>query len=164
MYKIGDYVVYKREVCKISDIVNNYFSSGKQYYIMHPIDDESLSINVPTDNKLGLLRNVISKEEAEELINKIYHISPIEVNDKMIDNEYRNLMNSMQLEDLIKIIKTTYLRNDERIKNGKKAGDKDNNYFKKAEKILYNELSVSLNMSYEEVKEYVFDRVENTCD
>lgn len=164
MYKIGDYVVYKREVCKISGIVNNYFSSGKQYYIMHQIDDESLSINVPPDNKLGLLRNVISKEEAEELINKIYHISPIEVNDKMIDNEYRNLMNSMQLEDLIKIIKTTYLRNDERIKNGKKAGDKDNNYFKKAEKILYNELSVSLNMSYEEVKKYVFDRVENMCD
>ena len=59
-------------------------------------------------------------------------------------------------EDLIKIIKTTFLRNESRVNNKKKISEKDNNYFKLAEKYLYNELSVSLNMSVEEVKDYIF--------
>ena len=43
--------------------------------------------------------------------------------------------------------------------DNKKISDKDNFYFDKAEKYLYNELSISLNMNYEEVKKYVFDTV-----
>ena len=35
-------------------------------------------------------------------------------------------------EDLIKIIKTTYLRNKERLDNNKKTTDKDNYYFNQA--------------------------------
>lgn len=34
--------------------------------------------------------------------------------------------------------------------------EKDDTYFKLAEKYLYNELSISLNMSIEEVKNYIF--------
>ena len=49
--------------------------------------------------------------------------------------------------------------NDLLILTNKKISDKDNFYFDKAEKYLYNELSISLNMNYEEVKKYVFDTV-----
>ena len=62
-------------------------------------------------------------------------------------------------EDLIKIIKTTYLRNKERIDNNKKTTDKDNHYFNQAELYLYNEFSVVLNLTYDETKEYVLNAV-----
>ena len=65
----------------------------------------------------------------------------------------------MRYEDLIKIIKTTYLRNKERIDNNKKIGGTDDEYFKQAEKYLYNEFSVALNMSYDDTKKYVIDKV-----
>ena len=38
--------------------------------------------------------------------------------------------------------------------------EKDESYFEKAERRLYNELSVSLGMSYHETKEYITNSVQ----
>ena len=151
MYKVNDYVVYKRNVCKIKEVKNNL-------YVLNPIDDESLIITISKDN--NSIRNIITKEESLNLINSIPNIDIIKANDKLIENEYKNLLNSGRLEDLVKIIKTTYLRNKVRIDNKKKIGEKDDNYFKKSEKLLYNELSISLNLSYEDTKKYIKESVE----
>ena len=151
MFNINDYVVYKRNVCKVKEIKDNL------YYVLVPIDDESLLITVPKDNIN--IRGIISKEDCEKLINLIPNIEVIKTNDKLIENEYKNLLNSGKLEDLVKIIKTTYLRNLDRVSNHKKIGEKDDNYFKKSENLLYNELSICLNLSYEKTKEYVIKKV-----
>lgn len=126
MFKIDDYVVYKRNVCKIKQIKDDI------NYVLVPIDDESLVITVPKSN-LGL-RNIVSKEESLKLIKSIPSID---------------------------IIKTTYLRNEDRLANNKKIGEKDDNYFKKAEKLLYNELSISLGLSYNDTQKYIKETVEN---
>lgn len=158
MFKVGDFVIYKNDVCKVKEILNNHYA-GKDYYRLNPIDDDTLTIDVPTENKMGYLKEVMSKKEAEQLILKMPKISPIDCNDRLIENEYKKLMYSGKKEDLIRIIKTTYLRNTERVKAGKKIGEKDDTYFQKAEKIIYNELSISLGMSYEETKQYVIDTI-----
>ena len=46
MFNIGDYVICKRDLCKIKDIQDNYIM-GKKYYILSPIDDDALIINIP---------------------------------------------------------------------------------------------------------------------
>lgn len=66
------------------------------------------------------------------------------------------MLNTDNQENLVKIIKTTYLRNENRINNKKKISDKDDKYFNLAEKYLYNELSISLNETIENIKEYIF--------
>ncbi len=158
MFQVGDYVIYKNDVCQIKEILKNYYA-GKDYYKLNPIDDTTLVIDVPTENKMGYLKEIMSKEEAEQLILKMPSIRPIECQDRLIENEYKKLMNSGKKEDLIQIIKTTYLRNAERLEAGKKIGEKDDTYFHKAEKVIYNELSISLGMSYEETKEYIIDTI-----
>ena len=117
MYKINDYVVYKRNVCKIKEVKNNL-------YVLNPIDDESLIITISKDN--NSIRNIITKEESLNLINSIPNIDIIKANDKLIENEYKNLLNSGRLE----------------------------------EKLLYNELSISLNLSFEDTKKYIKESVE----
>ena len=62
-------------------------------------------------------------------------------------------------EDIIAIIKTTYLRNEKRLENKKKISEKDNKYFKMAEEFLYNEIGIVLNMTKEQAKEYVIKNV-----
>lgn len=161
MFKINDYVVYKRDVCKIQSIKPNY-RNNMDYYILQPIDDTSLTIQVPTDNKNKFLRDLITKEDVENIIDDIPSINLIECNDKMIENEYKNLLYSESYIDLIKIIKTTYLRNKTRIDNNKKIGDKDNYYFEKAEKYLYNEFSIILGLSVEDTKQYIIDKLNNS--
>ena len=160
MFKIGDYVVYRREVCKISDIKKN-FMLGKDYYTLESIIDTSLILNVPIDNESGLLRQIISYDEAEELIKILPSIEVIITDDKTIENEYKTLMNSNKLIDLIKIIKIAYKRNELREKNGKKISEKDDKYFEKAEEIFYHELSLALHMPYENVKEYIINKLRN---
>ena len=159
MFKIGDYVIYKRDVCKIKNTKTSKINN-KEYYVLVPIDDKSLIINVPMENINDNIKKIISKTEALNLIDHIKDIDIIKnVPDKMLESEYKKLLTSGEREDLIRIIKTTYLRNQNRINDKKKIGEKDNNYFNLAEKKLYNELSVALNMSYDEIKEYIFNNV-----
>lgn len=156
MYNIGDYIIYLKDVCKILDIKEKYMNNT-DYYILSPINDESLKLNIPINNKS--IRNLISKEEVNNIINNILNIEILEYDDKTIEFEYKKLLTSGTHEDLIKIIKTSYLRNKKRIDNKKKISDKDKNYFELAEKYLYTEFSIVLDMSFDNTKEYVIDKV-----
>lgn len=155
-YMINEYVVFRKDVCKIKEIkqINN-----KEYFILTPVTDESLTINIPSDNES--IRKVISKEESLKIIDAIPSIEPIEFNEKNIENLYKELLKTGSHKDLIRIIKTSYHRNKERKENNKRLGDKDSAYFNKAEKYLYNELMISLNMTYDELKSFITERIEN---
>lgn len=160
MHKVDDYVMYKKDVCKIREIRKNKIN-GNDYYILVPVDDDSLVIEAPVENRMGFIREIISKKDAEKLIKEIPNIEPVNViSNAYIDKVYKELLYKGTYEDLIRIIKTAYLRNDERAKNKKKLSDKDSTYFNKAEKYLYNELSISLGMNYNETKEYVINKVQ----
>lgn len=161
MYNIGDFVVYKKDVCKITDYKKKHINDN-DYYELVPILDNSLKIVVPIS--APFIRNVISKDDTMKIIDMIPAIDVIDVNDKLIENEYKKLLHEGGFEGLIKIIKTTYLRNEERINNKRKISEKDENYFKLAEKYLYSEFSVSLDMKYEEVKKYIIDYVKEKCN
>lgn len=127
------------------------------YYLLSPIDDASLTIKLPVTSPY--IRDILTAQEAEAIIKEIPNIPIIDSDDKSLENIYKELLSTEDPLDLVKIIKTTYLRNKKRVDNGKKIGDKDNNYFQKAEKYLYNSLGISLNMSYEECKNYVIDNL-----
>ena len=159
MYNKGEYVVYRHDICIIKDIIEDKLK-GNTYYVMTPVDDDSLIIDIPTENRMGFLRNVISMDDAKRLIERIPAIEPLkEINEKNLEIKYKEMLNTGKYEDLIKIIKTTYLRNENRINNKKRISEKDSTYFKLAEKYLYNELAISLNMTVEEVKNYIFEIV-----
>lgn len=157
MYKINDYIIYKREVCKVINVLPKYFKN-QDYYLLSPLSDSSLTIKVPIDN--DSIRNIITKKEVKKIITEIPNISPVNTNDKNLENIYKELLTSNTHENLIKIIKTTYLRNKERIDNNKKTTDKDTYYFNLAEKYLYEEFGIVLNKTFDEVKEYIINKVE----
>ena len=156
MYNINSLLVYKKDVCIVKDIKYKYIKDT-DYYILTPLIDKSLNIQIPTNSPH--IRNLITKEKVKEIINSIPKIDIIKSNSKSLENEYKELMQSGKHEDLIKIIKTTYLRNKERIDNNKKTTDKDTYYFNQAETYLYNEISAVLNLSYEDAKNYIINEV-----
>ena len=157
MYKVNDYVVYKRDVCRVREIKEHYYKD-QTYYVLSPIYDESLTIQIPVDTPF--IRSLITMEEFDKLIREIPNVKVLDTDSKYIENEYKSLLNSPSHLDLITIIKTSYSRNKERLDNKKKIGDKDKYYFDKAEDYLYNELMIVLNKSYKDTKEYVAKLVE----
>lgn len=163
MKKIGDYVIYRKEVCKIVDIKERQFH-GMDYYVLVPIDDDSLKIDVPIENQNGWLRELISQDEAKNIIQRIPEIDLIHCSERMIEPQYKLLLSEGSHDSFIKIIKTTYLRNKDRLDNKKKISDKDNYYFELAEKYLYNEIGTVLGMDYEQTKKYVIDCVRKSSE
>lgn len=152
MFKKDEYVIYKNDVCIIDDVKDGDLDN--KCYILHPLDDKSLKIKVPLDNKNGFIKTIITKSEIENLISKLNTIEPIKVNTRMLESEYHSLFASGNREDLVKIIKTTYLRNNDRKNAKKKLSEVDSTYFYKAETRLYNELAISLGKTYEEARDY----------
>lgn len=157
MYKVGDYLVYKRNVCTINKIVEK---NNELYYQLVPVDDDSLKIEVPQEKANEFFKNIITQEEINSLIKEIPSIDVIECEDKFIEYEYKQLLESGTKEDLIKVIKTTYLRNKARLEQKKKKSLKDSEYLEKAEKLLYTELSVALNLTVDETRDYLINKVE----
>lgn len=156
MYKVNDYIIYKRDVCKINEIKKNYYG-GKDYYSITPIIDNTLTINVACDSPK--IKDILTKEEASKIIEAIPNVEIIDSNDKTLENIYKSLLATDDILDLVKIIKTTYLRNKSRVDSGKQIGDKDKSYFDQAEKYLYNTLGISLGMNYEETKKYIINKI-----
>ena len=155
MFKVNDYLVYRKEVCKVTEIKE--YKNDFLYYVITPINDTSLKIEVPTDS--SVIRPLISKIKIQKIIEGIPNIKEIVENNRLLENKYKELLKSGTYNDLITIIKTTYLRNETRDKEKKKRSEKDTTYFNLAEKYLYTEFSVVLGKSYEDTKEYVISKV-----
>lgn len=92
MYKKNDYLVYKKDVCKVREVRKNKMN-GKDYWILVHINDKSLIIEVPIDNRMRFIRDVINKEDTEKLIKKISSIDTLEnIDDKYIEKTYKELL------------------------------------------------------------------------
>lgn len=145
-----DYIVYRKETCKIIEKEDGY-------YRLVPVNDTSIKYKVPVDS--NFLKKVITKEEIDRLLLEIPEINTIDLGEKQIEQEYKELMKSGTYEDLVKIIKTSYLRNQIRILNNKRISEIDDEYFRRAEKYLYEEIGIVLNLSFENTKEYIINKL-----
>lgn len=158
MFKIGDYVAhYKEGVCEVVGIGKiDMGSSDKEYYTLKPIYDAGGTVYTPVDNKRGQIRDVITKEEAERLISQLPEIEIIGVsNEKQREGLYKEALLHNQCKEWIALIKTSYGRNKERLLAGKKTINVDERYMSIAEKFLYGELAVALDMPRDKVMDYV---------
>ena len=145
-----DYIVYRKETCKIIEKEDGY-------YKLVPVNDTSIKYKVPVDS--NFLKKVITKEEIDRLLLEIPEINTIDLGEKQIEQEYKDLMKSGTHEDLVKIIKTSYLRNQIRILNNKRISEIDDEYFRRAEKYLYEEIGIVLNLSFENTKKYIINKL-----
>ncbi len=159
MLKVGQTIVYRHAVCKITDLIAQYRSDG-DYFTLVPLQDETLVIHVPVASAIELCRPVISRREVERLMTSLPDIEKIAVNERVLESAYKELLNSDKHEDLLRIIKTAYLRNDDISANVVKRGEKDKMYFRMAETMLYSEFASALGKSFEDTKVYVAGKID----
>lgn len=78
MYEVGDLIVYGRTgICEVTEITTlkmDGVPKDKLYYILRPVREKRGKVFTPVDNEKIVMRKVISKEEAEELIREIPQI------------------------------------------------------------------------------------------
>lgn len=163
MFKIGDYVAhYKEGVCEVVNIGKiDMGSSDKEYYTLKPVYDAGGTIYTPVDNKRDQIRKLITKEEAENLIKEMPEIDTIGVtNEKQREGMYKSALLHNQCREWISLIKTSYGRNKKRLLAGKKTINVDERYMSSAEKFLYGELAVVMEIPRDKVSGYVKEHLD----
>lgn len=169
LYQINDYVVYGGNgVCKVNEIGTldiGGIDKEKLYYTLEPLYSKSSKVYTPIDNVKVIMRNILSKEEARVLIDDIPNIETIwAADDKKTEAVYKESMKMYDCREWIKIIKTLYLKKQERIEQGKKITNTDERYLQIAENSLYGELAITLGMSKDKVEDFIGTRVEQLTE
>lgn len=161
MYRAGEWVVYgSTGVCQVMAVgpaeAGRGLEKGKEYYQLSPLLDSSV-IYAPVDTKV-FMRPVISRQEAEELLEGAANLEEdicYSRNLRLLTEHYKEALQTHQCEDLLRIIRAVYVKNQACAKNGKRPGQIDQRYMKRAEELLHSELSVALHIPYEEVPDYI---------
>lgn len=165
MFQVGDFVVHGTNgVCRVEDI-GTLDTAGVPkdmiYYTLCPNNSKGSKIFTPIENEKVVIRPVITKEEAFDLIDNIKEIDSLWIIDeKRREMEYKEAFRKCDCRELVKIIKTIYLRKRSRMAEGKKVTVGDERYFHMAEESLYTELAIPLEMDRDKVKEFIIARVE----
>lgn len=164
MFEIGEYIVYGMNgVCKV-EAVGPMRMAGvdneKEYYTLLPLYTRGSKVYTPVDNQKIVMRKVVDKTEACELIDEMAQIGEIqEESDKNREMAYKEAIKSCDCRAWIRVINTVRKRKEERLAQGKKMSVCDERYLKSAQDNLYGELAVSLNLKKDEVENYIEHRL-----
>ncbi len=150
-------------VCRVVNVTGNpidRLDKVRKFYVLEPVFEKASTVYMPVDNDKVIMRRIMSKGEAEELIDNISQIETVWIKEeKTREQMYKEAIRTYDCESLVRIIKTLYQRKQSRIKEGKKVLSSDEQYLRKAEALLYSEMSLALDIPKEEVEGYISDAV-----
>lgn len=165
MFQVNDVVIYGHHgVCEITEIGKLKMSMADQeklYYTLRPVYHRDSAVYAPVENRRIIMRPVITREEADKLIAHIPQIETVWiVNEKAREVQFKEALQTCDCEELVKIIKTLYMRKQQRLESGKKVTVVDEKYFRQAEDKLYQELAYVLGMEKNKVSAYISEHME----
>ena len=135
-------------------------SGDKEYYTLSKVYSRGGVLYVPADSEKVVMRPVISREEAEELIGHIKEIDMLQIdNEKRKEEIFKQAFKTCDSREWVKVIKTLYERKKIRLSKGKKVTASDERYLRTAEDNLYGELAISLNIDKNDVEQYIMDKI-----
>ncbi|HRR77461.1 MAG TPA: CarD family transcriptional regulator [Ruminococcus sp.] len=160
MYNVGDMVMYGAfGICKVTAVEKRDFTGEEQeYYILKHINSDKNIFYVPTNNDAALskMHPICSKAEVDELISHMNSEGLIWIdNDIKRKEEYSRIIKDADKHEIIRLIKTLYLRRKELAESGKKLRSTDENYLSLAENMLFEEFAYALDIDKSEVVEYI---------
>lgn len=159
MFNIKDKVVYgETGVCLIEDICEKEFikNQKKKYYVLKPISSNGNLIYSPIENNKILMRNIISKRDAEILMKSIPDIAEnIQGFTEFTVDDYKNEILSQNPKKLVELITQIYNKKKTVQIQKKRFNAIDEKYMKIAENLLFGELSEALEIDIYEVRNYI---------
>lgn len=160
MFSVGEKIIYAENgVCtveKIGPVTNTGPSKDKLYYHLRPLIGSGTYFT-PVDSG-AYMRPVMSREEADTLIDSMPGIAPAICNDTRfnhVDAFYKELFRQHSCETLVAIVKGLRIRMAER----KTRSSRAEATMKRARDILHGELSVALELDLGDVEGYISDRL-----
>ncbi len=160
MYQVGMQVVYGAHgVCRILCMEDRVIDRKKiSYYVLQPVEQEASRFYVPAhnENALSKMRPLVTRERLLELLT-----SDGVREDAWIEDEnrrkqyYRQLISSIDLEAMIRMIHSLRRHRTQTLQAGKKVHLCDENFLQDAQRVLRSELCTVLDMPMQEMEAYL---------
>ena len=163
MFKINEHIMYGNVgVCQVVDITNEKFANNMQRecYVLDPIYSKNTVIKIPVDNERIAMRKILSKEEITLLISDINNGEVLFIeDDKKRNEQFKSMLKTGKCEELLTIIRSLYLDRKNKQAIGKKLSKGDDEIIQIAEKLLREEFSIILEISQQEVTDYIKEQI-----
>lgn len=165
MYQVDDLVMYGgMGVCRVKEIISRGFGEDEpeqKYYILEPLY-QSGTIYAPVDNTKVFMRPVISKDEANEVIDQmplvdtdIFRSSSVQ----QLSKHYQAVLDTHKILDLVALTKSINKKEAAALKQNRHLGQIDKKFMKRAENLLFGELAAALSIPFDDVPDYIAERL-----
>lgn len=167
-FSCGDHVMYANYgVCEIVAVEQrpDFHDPDKiiNYYSLKPLNERLGKVLLP-ESRLDALRPTVSKQEALDLIDNVKIISIDAFTDKShkaIEDHFRTLLRSNNIEDVICVVKSMHSRIMEQTECGKHPSTSYLRLEKEARKRFHSELAYALAIEEDDVEDFIKSRIDN---
>ncbi len=164
MFEVGDIIMYGSSgVCRVSGVSpsKDVKEHGRMYYELSPVYS-GCTIYTPADNQKVHMRPIISREEAEALIDEIPSIHAQGYHNRVLrqlTEHYEAILRSHDCHELVRMLMSLYEKKRELEGQKRRFGLVDARYMKRAEELLHGELAAALGLDISQVQPYIQKRV-----
>lgn len=159
----GDHVVYGTYgVCSVTGTTEKEIGGKKlRYYVLKPVFQQNSTVFVPVDNEqlTSRLRRVLTRPELESLVDSMPGQQPIWIDD---ENErrtqFQKIISEGDRSGLLRLVKTLYDRQQERVAVGKRLHQSDERIFREADRLLCDEFAFVLEKEPNEIPAFLQQR------
>ncbi len=164
MFEVNDKVMYgQMGACIINSIEEKEVGGqNKLYYVISPVNSMKTTIFCPVDCDKKRLRGIIEKEQALELMESVSELESEWIeNDSMRKIVQDETLKSGDHKEIIKLIKLLHLKRKALLGTNRKFHVADQRVMDTAEKLIYSEFAIALDMQEDEVGSFFADKLNN---
>jgi CarD family transcriptional regulator len=161
MVCVNDVVLYGIDgICHVTGVTTRRVSgSPVEYYVLKPVSPENSTIYVPIANEalVARMQRLLSLDETMELIRDIPGEEPFWIEDDLkLRAAYGRIIQGGDRREILRIIKTLYLRGEQLKQAHRKMHSADERLMKEAQKRLYDEFAHVLRIEPGQVLPFIF--------
>ena len=160
MFKINDSVIHCREGLSTIVAINNM--NGKDYFLVSVNRNSGETIYVPVDTANSIIRPLMNKKDADELLLFIKKIKKeFNTNTKQRRDGYKKKLSSGDVKEIAYLYRQLYFYEKIGGENNTeiKLGPVDIDMLEYAQNMLMDELAISYSVKRDEVKSFVEKRI-----
>ena len=164
MYESGTYIVYGVQgVCKVIGKEKQLINRKRtEFLVLEPLVNSESRFFVPTQNPAAMSKilSILSREELESLMT-----SPQLREDCWLSHEnirkqhYRELLSSGDRVQIMRMVYALSRYKDEQLAADRKFHQIDDNFLRDAEKLICSEISLVMELTMEESREYLRNKL-----
>lgn len=164
MFNAGEKIIYGvNGVCTIADIEKKNFTGTEELYYVLKGDNSHQVIYIPVNNTslTSKMRRVLTKEDALSFIDAMPSIACAEwpEENRRRAEHFKKILSDGTRDEIWGVVKSVDKKRSDMLENGKKLYLSDENIYKRAQKLIYDELAYALDKSFEELESLIYSPI-----